>query len=131
MKENRIIFGCAILVAISLIIASLSRAINVNNLVVGVTTGDIAHHYAGSVMIDGSLSSMLLALIAIWIFFLSGDLRKLQRRAWAQAVLIGVALTVFGACFWYQYPSSLHLPALALLGLILLLPLFYYSKDFK
>ncbi|MBS1597834.1 MAG: hypothetical protein JST75_06395 [Bacteroidetes bacterium] len=131
MKENKIIYRCAIIVGVALIIAALSRAINVNNLVIAITTGDIASYHAASIMIDGSLSSMLLLLIAIWIFFLARDLRKLQKRAWSQAAVIGTALTVFGACFWYQYRSSLHLALYFLLGLILLFPLFIYRKDFK
>jgi len=119
------------LVGISLIFAALLRAISVNNLVIGITTGDINAQYAASILIDWSLSSMLLLMVAIWIFFLSRDLKKLQRRAWAQAVLIGIALTVFGACFLYQYRSSLHLALFLLLGLILLFPLFIFRKDFK
>jgi len=131
MKENKISYWCAIIVGIALIIAALLKALSVNNLVIGITTGDIAGHYAASVLIDGSLSSMLLSLLAIWIFFLARDLRKLQRKAWAQAVLIGVALTIYGACFWYQYRSSLDLAVFFLLGLVLLFPLFIYRKDVK
>ena len=130
MKE-KIIYRCAIFVGISLIIAALSIGIGVNNLVIGIATGDISQHYAASILIDWSLSSLMLLLVAIWIFFLSIDLRKLERKAWIQAVLIGVALSVFGASFWYQYPSSLHLPLLLLLGLVLLFPLFIYRKHFK
>lgn len=131
MKENKISYRCAMIVGIALIIAALLKALSVNNFVIGITTGDIAGHYAASVLIDGSLSSMLLSLLAIWIFFLARDLRKLQRKAWAQAVLIGVALTIYGACFWYQYRSSLDLAVFFLLGLLLLFPLFIYRKDFK
>jgi hypothetical protein len=131
MKENKIIYRCAVFVGISLIVAALSRAISVNNLVVAVTTGDISQHYAASILIDWSLSCLMLLLVAIWIFFLSIDLRKLQRKAWVQTILIGVALTVFGGSFWYQYPSSIHLLLFFLLGLILLFPLFIYRKQFK
>jgi hypothetical protein len=131
MKESKIIYRCAVFVAVSLVIAALSIGIGVNNLVIGVATGDISQHYAASILIDWSMSSLMLLLVAIWIFFLSIDLRKLQRKAWTQAVLIGVALAVFGASFWYQYPSSLHLPLFLLLGLVLLFPLFIYRKHFK
>ena len=118
-------------VGIILTISALATAVGVNNLVIAVTTGDIESHYAASIVIDGALSSLLLLLVAIWIFFLARDLRKLQRRAWAQAMLIGTALTVFGASFWYQYRSSLHPVLFFLLGLILMFPLFIYRKEFK
>jgi len=131
MKENKISYRCAIIVGLALTIAALARAINVNNLVIAITTGDIERHYASPIMIGGSLSSMLLLLVAIWLFFLSGDLRRLQRKAWTQAMLIGTALTVFGACFWYQYRTSVDLAFYFLLGLILLFPLIIYRKDFK
>ena len=131
MKENKIVYRCSQLAAILLIIAVLAKAISINNLVVGATTGDISKHYATSVLIDWGFSCMLLLLIAIWILFLARDLKNLQKRAWSQAVLIGLALTLFGGGFWFRYPASLHLPFFLLVGLLLLVPLLIYSRRFK
>jgi hypothetical protein len=131
MKENKIVYRCALLAGCLLIVAALARAVSVNNLIIAADTGDISKHYAASVVVDWSFSSLLLLLIAIWIFFLAGDLKKLNRKAWAQAVLIGLALSFFGGGFWYSYPSSMHLPAFLLLGLLLLIPLLIYAKQYR
>jgi len=131
MKESKIIYRCVVLAGILLVIAALLRAISVNNFVVAISTGDISKHYAASVLINASFSSVLLLLIAVWVFFLSRDLKKLQRRAWLQAIIIGISLAAFGAGFWYQYPSSVHIPLFLALGLLLLVPLFIYRKHFK
>ncbi|HTQ64764.1 MAG TPA: hypothetical protein VMI12_08195 [Puia sp.] len=131
MKENKIVYRCSQFSGMLLIIAALVKAISINNLVVGATTGDISKHYATSVLIDWSFSCMLLSLIGIWILFLARDLKNLQKRAWSQAVLIGLAFTLFGGGFWFRYPSSLHLPFFLLVGLLLLVPLLIYSRRFK
>ena len=131
MKEKKIVYRCSLLTGILLIIAALARGISINNLIIAAATGDISKHYAASVLVDWSFSSLLLFLIAIWVLFLAGDLRKLQRRAWSQACLIGLALTLFGGGFWYKYPSSLHIPFFLATGLLLLVPLLLYSRQFK
>ena len=112
-------------------VAALYHGVSVNNIVIAASTGDISKHYATSVLIDGILSAMLLLLIAIWILFLSGDLKRLKRKAWWQSVIIGLTITTFGATLWFRYPTSIHLPAFLLTGLILLLPLLFYGRNFK
>jgi hypothetical protein len=129
--KNKIVYNCSLIAAILLIVAALARALSVNNLVIAISTGDISKHYAASVLIDWSLSSLLLLLTGIWLLFLLRDLKTGQRRAWLQAVLIGLELTIFGSSFWYRYPSSFHLPVFLLMGLILLLPLLIYQKQFN
>jgi hypothetical protein len=131
MKENKIVYRCCQLAGILLIVAALAKAISINNLVIGATTGDISKHYATSVLIDWSFSCMLLSLIAIWLLFLAHDLKNLQKRAWSQTVLIGLAFSLFGAGFWFRYPSSIHLPFFLVVGLLLLIPLLIYSRQFK
>ena len=131
MKENKIVYRCTLLTGCLLIVAALVRGVNINNLVIAISTGDISKHYAEPVVIDWSFSSMLLLLMSIWIFFLAGDLRKLSRKAWIQATLIGLAFCAFGGGLWYRYPSSMHLPAFLLLGLLLLLPLLIYARHYR
>ncbi len=131
MKENKIVYRCTLVSAALLIIAALYHGISINNIVIAASTGDISKHFATSVLIDGILSAMLLLLIAIWILFLAGDLKRGKRKAWWQAVLIGFIISAFGAALWFRYPTSIHLPAFLLTGLILLLPLIFYGKNFR
>jgi hypothetical protein len=131
LKENKIVYRCTLVSAALLIAAALARGLSVNNIFVAINTGDVNKHFANSVLIDWILSAVLLLLTAIWLLFLSGDLKKLKRKAWMQAMLIGLALTIFGAALWVRYPTSIHLPAFALTGLILLIPLLIYARSFR
>lgn len=105
-----------------LILAAFYRAVSINNLVIGVSTGDISKHFGASVLIDGSFASLLMLLTGIWLLFLAPDLKKGVGRARIQAILIGTAFSLFAAGFWYHYPSSLRLVAFLLVGLLILIP---------
>ncbi|HSZ85892.1 MAG TPA: hypothetical protein VK787_07660 [Puia sp.] len=131
MKENKIVYRCTLVSAALLIGAAVARGLSVNNIFVAINTGDVNKHFASSVLIDWILSAMLLLLTGIWLLFLSGDLKRLKRKAWTQALLIGLALTIFGTALWFRYPSSIHLPAFSLTGLILLIPLLIFARSFK
>jgi hypothetical protein len=122
MKLNKILYRSSVLAGILLILAGVARSLSVNNLLIAIETGDISRPFAASVLIDGVFSSLLLLLMGIWILFLSGDLRKLQRKAFNQVLLIGLFLILFGAFFWYKYPRSFHLAFFLLVGLLLFLP---------
>lgn len=115
-----------LMAGIILILASLVRAININNLVIATLTGDISKHYADSVIIDWSLSSFLLLMISIWIFFLASEIKRWSQKSRKQGFVIGLALTLFGATFWFRFPSSLHLPAFLLAGLLIIFPLLFF-----
>jgi hypothetical protein len=131
MNPTKNLYRSSVLTGILLIVAGLSRSLSVNNLLVAIDTGDISRHFAASALIDGAFSSLLLFLVGIWVLFLSSDLRKLQRRARSQGILIGLAFVLFGGGFWFRYPRSLHLAFFLLVGLLLLLPLLIYRKQFK
>ena len=131
LKENRIVYRCTLVSAALLMAAAMARGISVNNIFVAINTGDVNKHFANSVLIDWILSAMLLFLTSIWLLFLSGDLKRLRRKAWLQGMLIGLALTIFGAALWVRYPTSIHLPVFSLTGLVLLVPLLVYGRTFK
>jgi hypothetical protein len=131
IHENYIVYRCALLTGVLIIGAALLRALSVNNLVIGAATNDISKHYSSSVIIDWSLSSTMMLLVGIWVLFLSSSLKKLQRKAWWQGIIISLAFILFGSGFWYRYPSSIHLPGFILLGLILSVPLIIYAGKFK
>ena len=131
VRDNKIVYRSALLTGILIIGAAMFRALSVNNLIIGATTNDISKHYSTSVIIDWSLSSILMLLVGIWVLFLSSSLKKLQRKAWWQGIIISLAFILFGSFFWYHYPKSIHLPAFILLGLILFVPLIMFAGRFK
>src|SRR5579862_5856697 len=90
MKQSRIVYRCTIACSFLLIIAALYRGLSINNLIVAENTGDIGKHFSNTVLIDGILSATLLFGTAVWLLFLSGDLKKFSRKAWLQAVFIGL-----------------------------------------
>ena len=131
MRENKTVYGCALLAGILIIGAALLMALSVNNLVVAANTGDINKNYSASVVIHWALAATMMFLVGVWILFLASPLKKLQHRAWWQAILIGLSFIFFGASFWYRYPKSIHLPGFILLGLILIVPLIINAGKFK
>jgi lysylphosphatidylglycerol synthetase-like protein (DUF2156 family) len=130
-KENKLLYFAALFAGFMVILASLSRAISLNNFYVASHTGDINKSYAPSVIINWALSSFLLFLVGIWLLFLAGDLKKRIRRSWTQALIIALVITIFGAAFWIQYPASMHLAGFLLLGLSLLIALVFFGRPQK
>jgi hypothetical protein len=131
MRENKTVYLFSILTGFLIIGAALVRALSVNNLFVAANTGDISKHYSTSVVIDWTLSTVMMLLVGIWILFLASPLKKGQRRAWWQAFVISIFFMAFGGGFWYRYQQSIHLAGFALLGLMLFIPLILFVRRFK
>ncbi|HEX4852267.1 MAG TPA: hypothetical protein VFV08_15735 [Puia sp.] len=130
-KENKFAYRCMIFAGILLVLASLIRAININNLIIAGSTGDIGKHYEDSVVIDSSLSSFLLLLVAIWIFSIAPGIKKRKKNARNQGLLIGLPMIFFSGGFWYKYHSFLDLPVFLVVGLLISFPLILYSGRFE
>jgi len=130
-SESKMVYRCALLAGIAMIGAALLIALSVNNLIVGEAANDISKHLSSSIIIHWSLSGAMLFLVGIWVLFLLSPLKKLQRRAWWQGIIIGLVLMLFGAGFWWKYPSSIHLPGFILLGAILFVPLLAVTAKFR
>ena len=122
-KGNLITYWAAILVGSVLVFWSLLRAIGLNNLYVATSAGDINRSWASSILINWGMSSFLLFLVGIWLFFLAPELKRRIRRSRFQALIIGVALALYGGTFWLQFPHSFHLPGFLILGLSLVISL--------
>jgi hypothetical protein len=131
MHENKIVYRCVLLAGILIMGAALVMALSVNNLVIAASTGDISKSYSASVVIHWALASSMMFLVGVWVLFLAAPLKKLQRRAWWQAIIVSLTLIFFGSSFWYRYPKSIHLPGFILLGLILFVPLIMFAGKFK
>jgi|SRR6516225_10957188 hypothetical protein len=127
-KGNLLPYWAAILAGAVLVLSSLLRAIGLNNLYVAASTGDINRSWASSVLINWGMSSFLLFLVGIWLFFLAPELKRRIRRARFQALIIGIALALYGGSFWAQFPRSIHLPGFLILGLGLVLSLVVPGK---
>ncbi len=130
-RENKTVYRCTLLAGMLMIGAALLIALSVNNLVVGAGTGDINKNYSASVVIHWALAGTLMFLVGVWVLFLAAPLKKWERRAWWQAIIISISFISFGSSFWYRYPGSVHLPGFILLGLILLVPLIINAGKFK
>ncbi|HLX92719.1 MAG TPA: hypothetical protein VKR32_13605 [Puia sp.] len=119
------------LVSALLFAAALARGLSINNILIASKTGDISTSFSNSVFVNWVLSVVLLCLVAIWLLFLAGDLKRRKRRAWTQAILIGLFLTGFGIGMWFRFPTSWHLPGYSVAGLILVIPLLLYAGKFN
>ncbi len=131
MRENKTVYRCTALSGVLLICTAIFHSLNINDTLVSIKTGDIAASYASSATGMWIFSGMSMLLLGIWLLFLSRDIKKCNRKAWWQAIIIGLSLSGFGIGCWLQYPKAFHFLYFLVLGLILLIPLIYYTKQFK
>jgi hypothetical protein len=131
VKENKWVYRCALISAALLTVAAIARGLSINNIITAARTGDISGHFANSVLVGWILSVISLLLTATWLLFLSGDLKNLKKKAWYQAMIIGIVFAVFGGALWFKYPTSIHLPVFLLIGLTLVAPLSIYGRNFR
>jgi hypothetical protein len=110
-------------IGLLLIITAGIHTLNMSDAVIAIKTGDIAPSQASSVFSVWVFSSISMLLIGIWLFYLSGDLEKQNRRAWWQTFFIGSGLAGFSLISWFRFPRDIHLFYFLLLGLGLLIPL--------
>lgn len=92
--------------------------------------GDIRPSMAGIVHAVWIYSTIMLALSAVWAFFLAGELRQLKRRAWWQALLLSLGYVGGSAVAIAVVGFQPHLGAFMLIGLLLLVPLLIGAGQF-
>jgi hypothetical protein len=131
IQQNKIVYRCAIITGLLLIFAAVIHSLNISETFIAIKTGDVAASYASYASSMWIFSAMSMFLIGVWILFLSKDLKKLMRKAWWQAVIIGISLSAFGIGCWLQYPAAFHFLYFLLLGLILFVPLMMNARKFK
>ncbi len=95
-------------------------------------------------MADGRLDPGLgKTYYAVWVFasltmvvtgtaliYISGDLKRLQRKAWWMALLISGGLTYYGIYIVAKFSEASHNTSFIIFGLITLLPLLIFSPGF-
>jgi len=131
MTENKIVVRCTKTSAVLLVMTSLIHAFNINDVLVGLKTGDIAPAYAPAIVSVWIFASICMCALAGWLLFLSSELRKYSRKAWWQALVIGLSLAGFGLGCWLQYPKAFYLLYFFILGMITTLPLLRYAKHYN
>ena len=104
MKENQVIARCSFLVGLLLVFTSILHIFNMNDTLVAIKTGDIAPSHALNAVHTWILSAIGMLLMGIWLLFLTGDLKKKQKKAWWQTFIIGLALSLFGVGSWLKNP---------------------------
>lgn len=120
-----------LLIGLLLLITAGAHTLNMSDAVIAIKTGDIASSQASSVFSVWIFSSISMLLIGIWLIFLSGDLKRLSRRAWWQALFIGAGLSGFSLISWSRFPREFHLFYFLLLGMGLLVPLLLNFRKYK
>lgn len=132
MAKEKIISRCAWLTGISLVGATiLHGTLGTAEVMTAIKLGDVRPSMADIVRTVWIYSSIMLALSAVWVFFLAGELRQLKRRAWWQGVLIGLGYAGGSAFGMATVGFQPHLMAFMLIGLLLLLPLIIWAGHFK
>jgi hypothetical protein len=131
MQQNKTVSRSAVITGLLLIITSAIHALDINDAIIAIKTGDIAQSQTVSIISVWVFSVVSMLLMGIWLLFLSKDLKMLSRRAWWQALFIGLGLAGFSIGSWLQFPKAVHLLYFLLLALILLIPLFSNMRKFK
>ena len=131
IPENNTVSRCAVITGILLILTSVIHALDINDTVIAVKTGDIAPSHAASAISVWIFSGVSMLLMGIWLLFLAKDLKLMSRRAWWQALVIALGLAGFSLGSWLQFPKAFHLLYFLLLAMILLVPISLHIKKFK
>jgi hypothetical protein len=132
MAKEKIIARCAWLTGILLVGATiLHGTLGTAEVMTAIKLGDVRPSMADIFRTVWIYSSIMLALSAIWTFFLAGELRQLKRRAWWQGLLIGLGYTGGSAFGMATVGFQPHLLAFMLIGLVLLMPLIIWAGHFK
>jgi hypothetical protein len=132
MTKEKFIYRSAKLSGILLMLAAgLHASLGTAEILTAIKTEDIRPTMVATVKNVWLYSSIMLFLSGIWVLFIAKDLRRLQRRAWWQAVFIGLGYTVgsIGAMAWTSV--QVHLLAFALIGSLLLLPALLFTGSFR
>ena len=132
MTKEKFIYRSARLAGILLMLAAVLHASwGTAEIVMAIKTEDIRPTMVDSVKNVWLYSSIMLFLSGIWVLFIARDLRRLQRRAWWQAVFIGLGYTggSIAAIAWTRV--QVHLIAFAAIGLLLLFPALLFVGSFR
>jgi len=132
MPKEKVIGNAAKLAGFLLILATIPHVtLGLAEMLQGIKFGDVRTPMVATVKNIWLFSSIMLPLSGIWILFLVRDLKRLERRAWWQAVIIGLAYIGggIGAMAWSTI--QIHLLLFVLIGLLLFVPMLIWAGSFS
>jgi hypothetical protein len=76
-------------------------------------------------------SSLMMVIAGAALIYISGDLKRLQRKAWWMALLISGGLTYYGIYIVTKFSEATHNTSFIIFGLITLLPLLLFFRSYN
>jgi hypothetical protein len=132
MGKGKTIGWCAWLTGMLLLVATVIHAtVGLAEVMTAIKLGDVRESMAHTFRAVWIYSSVMMALSAVWAFFLAGELRQLKRRAWWQGVLLGLGYAGGAAVAMVFVGFQPPLGAFMVIGLLLLIPLLIWAGHFR
>src|SRR4051812_14604903 len=75
-------------------------------------------------------ASLTLIITGTSLIYISGDLKRLQPKAWLMAFLIAGGLTAYGIYITQKHQEYTHNLSFMIFGLITLIPLVLFAKNY-
>lgn len=132
MAKEKVIGSTARIAGILIILATIPHVmLGTAEVLQGIKLGDIRSSMVPVIKNIWVFSSVMLPLSGLWVLFLVRDLKRLDRRAWWQAVLIGLAYTGGGIAAIVWSGIQIHLLLFVLIGLLLFIPMLLWAGSFS
>ncbi|HKP32465.1 MAG TPA: hypothetical protein VJT83_07045 [Chitinophagaceae bacterium] len=132
MAKTKIIGTTARLAGILTILTTVPHVIlGTAEVMQGIKLGDVRSSMVPVIKNIWVLSCIMLPLSGMWILFLVRDLKRLERRAWWQAILIGLSFAGAGIAAMVWSGIQIHLLLFVLIGLLLFIPMLLWAGSFS
>lgn len=132
MVKEKVIGNAARFAGILLVLATIPHVmLGTAEVLQAIKLGDIRSSMIPVIKNIWVFSSIMLPLSGIWVLFLVRDLKRLDRRAWWQAVFIGLAYTGGGIAAIMWSGIQIHLLLFVLIGLLLFIPMLLWAGSFS
>lgn len=77
-----------------------------------------------------AFASLGLMIMGVTLIYLSGDLKRLERKAWFLALMISGGLTYYGSYVVLRVGEATHNTSFIIFGLITMLPLLVFAGKY-
>src|SRR5688572_29465617 len=132
MAKEKVIGNTARVAGILIVLATIPHVLlGTAEVLQGIKLGDIRSSMVPFIKNIWVFSSVMLQLSGMWVLILVKDLKRLDRRAWWQAVLIGLAYTGGGIAAIVWSGIQIHLVLFVLIGLLLFIPMLVWAGSFS
>jgi len=132
MPKEKIIGTTSRLAGILLILATIPHVtLGTAEILQGIKLGDIRTSMVPIIKNIWVFSSVMLPLSGIWVLFLVKDLKRLDRRAWWQAIFVGFTYVASGIAAIVWSGIQIHLVLFVLIGLLLFIPMLVWAGSFS